>query len=73
MESDISFHVKETCRVLLKVFDLQGREITTLTNNMYPTGKHRVLFDGQGLPTGIYFYQIRMRDFQEMRKMILTK
>jgi hypothetical protein len=72
-QTAIDFHVSQTCQVVLKVFNLQGQEISVLVNKIYSQGRHRVLFDGQGLPAGIYFYQIRMKDFQEVRKMVLTK
>jgi hypothetical protein len=69
----IQFYVRETSRVVLRVFNLQGQEISNLTDKVYPPGRHSIRFDGQGLPAGLYFYQIQMKGFQKVRKMVLTK
>jgi hypothetical protein len=65
----IRFETGNPCRVILKVFDLQGREVATLADGFYPAGPHTVRFDGQGLASGIYVYRIRMGSFQSARKM----
>ena len=69
----IRFHVREDCRVELKIIDMGGREVTTLINEFYTAGKHQVIFDGRELPSGLYFTRIQMKDFVGIRKMILTK
>jgi len=69
----IRFHVKEPCRVELKIFDLRGREIRSVMNVQYPMGEHQVLFNATGLAPGIYFYRIRMGDFTAARKMAVVE
>ena len=59
--------------VTLKVYDLLGREITTLVNEEKPAGEYEVEFNGANLPSGIYFYQIKAGEFVETRKMVLLK
>ncbi len=57
----------------LKVFDVLGNEITTLVDEYKPAGKYEVEFDASGLPSGIYFYQLKAGTFIELKKMILLK
>ncbi len=67
--------------VTLKVYDILGREVTTLVNEVQPPGNYEVSFDGTELSSGIYYYQIRTNDpstgsgqsFVETRKMVLIK
>ncbi|MCW9094309.1 MAG: T9SS type A sorting domain-containing protein, partial [Ignavibacteriaceae bacterium] len=65
----------------LKVYDLLGREVAVIVNEEKPTGTYEVEFDGTGLPSGIYFYQLKGADpesssgqgFVETKKMLLLK
>jgi photosystem II stability/assembly factor-like uncharacterized protein len=59
--------------ITLKVYDILGREIATLVNDEKPAGEYEVEFDGAGLPSGIYFYQLKAGEYIETRKMILLK
>jgi hypothetical protein len=65
----IRFDIKDLCRVVLKVYDIRGREIATLTDAMYTPGGYAVRFNAMGLAPGIYIYQIRMGAFKAVRKM----
>jgi hypothetical protein len=69
----ISYDVKEETRVVIKVYDLLGREIKTLTNAHHPSGEYSLIFTANGLASGLYFYSIDMEDFHEVKKMILIK
>ena len=59
--------------VSLKVYDVLGNEVTTLVNEIKSAGTYEVEFDGSGLPSGIYFYQLKADSFIETKKMILLK
>ena len=72
-ETTIAFAVKEKCRVVLKVFDVLGREAVTLVDEEYAPGFHDVTFDASRFSTGMYFYQIRMKDFIDVKKMLLME
>jgi hypothetical protein len=72
-ETTIQFCVKEPRLVELTVFDLLGRKVAELVNNHYKPGQYQIMFDASKLPTGIYFYQIRMGDFKARRKMVLLE
>ena len=64
---------RETGNVSLKIYDVLGREITTLVNEEKPAGEYEVEFNGSNLPSGIYFYQLNAGVFTETKKMILLK
>ncbi len=63
--------------VTLKIYDVLGREIKTLVNEEQSPGTYTVTFNAKstagGLPSGIYFYQLRAGSFVQTRKMILMK
>jgi len=67
--------------VTLKVYDVLGNEITTLVNEEKKPGTYEVEFDATRLPSGIYFYQLRIGDpetsqgqaFLDTKKMVLMK
>lgn len=59
--------------VKLKVYDLIGREIATLVNDVKSPGIYSVQFDGSNLTSGIYIYKIQAGNFSESKKMILLK
>lgn len=61
------------CKVVLKVFDLLGREIRTLVNEEKMPGNYQVKFDGSKLSSGVYFYQLTAGNFSEIKKLMLLK
>jgi hypothetical protein len=69
----ISYDVKETGLVTLTVFDILGREVMTLVNDNQEAGRYSVEFDATDLATGIYFYQMKVNDFSDLKKMVVLK
>lgn len=59
--------------VTLKVYDILGREIKTLVNELKPAGNYEVKFDGSGLSSGVYFYKIQIGSYEATRKMIYLR
>ncbi len=59
--------------VKLVVYDILGNEVATLVNEEKPAGEYEVEFNGKGLPSGIYFYQLRAGSFVDTKKMLLIK
>jgi hypothetical protein len=57
----------------LKVFDVLGNEIETLVNGEKPTGSYEITWFAGNLPSGVYFYQLRMNGFVATKKMVLMK
>jgi hypothetical protein len=59
--------------VRLAVYDLLGREVALLVNEMKPAGTYDVRFDASGLASGMYLYRLTAGSFVETRKMIILK
>lgn len=59
--------------VVLKVYDLLGREISALVNEEKLPGNYQVTFDGSKLSSGIYFYRLTAGSFSDTKKLILLK
>ena len=69
----ISYQLPERSQVILKVFDILGREVATLVNEEKAAGNYEVRFDASNLSSGIYFYSISAGDFHQTKKMILLR
>lgn len=57
----------------IKIFNLNGQEITTLINHQMPAGKHTLEFEGSQLSPGMYYYQLRIEKYIETKKLIIQK
>ncbi|MBU1706974.1 T9SS type A sorting domain-containing protein, partial [bacterium] len=67
------YNVKQISDVSLKIYNLLGREVTTLIHERIPAGSYTVSWDATDLPSGIYFCQMAAGDFVQTRKMVLLK
>ena len=59
--------------VKLIIYDVLGREVTTLVNEKLNPGTYEVSWDATGYPSGIYFYSLKAGVFSRTKKMILIK
>lgn len=59
--------------VIINVYDVLGRKITTLVNEQKSPGRYHVKFNANDIPSGIYFYQLSAGNFVSTKKMILLK
>lgn len=77
----INYQLPTQSHVTLKVFDVLGREVTTLANENKKPGSYEVEFDGSKLPSGVYFYRLyahptdakQTNDFVQTKKLLLLK
>ncbi|HEX2867151.1 MAG TPA: T9SS type A sorting domain-containing protein [Ignavibacteriales bacterium] len=69
----INYEIPKASKVMLKVYDMLGREVTTLVNELKEMGRYSVKFDASELPSGTYIYEIRANDFVKSGKMLLLK
>ena len=69
----ISYSIPNDEKVVLKVYDIIGSEITTLVNEEKAAGKYEVNFDASSLSSGVYIYKIQAGNFINSKKMILIK
>ena len=77
-ETKIKFSIpskvkRETSDVKLVIYDILGKEITTLVDQQLKPGTYEVTFDGSKLPGGVYFYRIKAGDFSGTKKMLMIK
>jgi endoglucanase len=74
LSTTITYSLKKSDRVSLKIYDLMGREITTLVNEYQSPDTYSVRFEASDLAGGIYYYQLRIgNDYSETNKMVLLK
>jgi len=71
--TNINFNVPKSGLVKMIVYDINGREISTLVNQEMTPGSYKVDFDGSSLSSGIYYYTLTSGDFVETKKMMLVK
>ena len=69
----INYTVPKSGFVTIKVYDLLGREVTTLVNENKPVGNYNVEFNAGKLVSGVYFYRMNAGDFVQTKKLILLK
>jgi len=68
----ITFQLPEYARVVLKVYDLMGREVKKLVDSDLEKGGHKVEFNAKNLPAGVYCCQIQANGRIETKKMIVS-
>ncbi|MEE9448640.1 MAG: M20/M25/M40 family metallo-hydrolase [Ignavibacteriaceae bacterium] len=69
----IKYSVPQKSNVVIKVFDLLGREVEILVNKEKPAGRYEIEFDASNHSSGIYFYKLQVGNFVKTKKMILLK
>ncbi|MGB5846869.1 MAG: T9SS type A sorting domain-containing protein, partial [Ignavibacteriaceae bacterium] len=69
----IKYSVPKSEIVQIKVYDILGRELQTILNDFKQAGAYEIKFDATGLPSGVYFYQIKAGNFVETKKMVLLR
>gem|GEM_PF-1674863 len=69
----INFAIPKQGFVTLKIYDIIGREIKTLVNEVKQAGYYTVDFNGSSLASGVYFYRIQSGDFVTVKRMVLVK
>jgi len=71
--SRINFAIPKQGLVSLKVFDVLGREVRTLVNEVKAPGTYSVDFNGVDLSSGVYFYRLESNGFTDIKRMMLIK
>jgi hypothetical protein len=69
----IQYALPKSSNVEIKVYDLVGREVTTLINEFKQAGNYSVEFNANNFASGVYFYRIKAGDFTDTKKMLLVK
>ncbi len=69
----IIYSIPVTGLVKLRIFDILGKEVMTLVNELKTAGDYGIDLDGRNLSSGIYFYKLEAGDFSSTKKMMLVK
>ena len=74
----LRYDLPENSMVNIKVYDMLGREVRTLVNQVQDAGFKSIIWDatndyGKSISAGIYLYQIQAGDFIQTEKMVLLK
>ncbi len=72
-QTTISFTLANAGQVEIAVYDITGRLIETLVEQVYPAGNHSIEWQADGLSSGIYFTRLQTGDLSQSRKLILLK
>ena len=68
-----TLHATSLRHIILKIYDMLGREIQTLVNESKIPGNYEIKFEANNLPSGIYFYTFQAGNFTSTKKMIYLK
>jgi len=69
----INYSIPERSFVIIKVYNLLGKEIATLVNEEKAVGNYEVEFSADNHSSGVYFYKIQAKGFTDIKKFILMK
>ena len=74
----ISFDLVNARKVTLNVYNIKGELVKTLASGNYPAGKHEVTWNGndkngKAVSSGVYFYQMKTKEYNSFRKAIMLK
>ena len=71
--TSIRYSLPTAGNVTLKVFDIIGKEVTTLVNGYQQNGQYTVTFNASNLSSGMYFYRLETGSTTQVKKMVLLK
>jgi hypothetical protein len=69
----INYQLSTVSAVKIYVYDMLGREVARLVNEIKPAGFYQVQWNTGGVPSGVYFYQMQAGSFVQTKKMVLQK
>ena len=72
-ETNIRYQIPKAAVVTIKLYDVTGREVSTLVNERHDAGYYNYRFNGEGLTSGVYFYSIQAGDYKDVKRMMLIK
>jgi hypothetical protein len=73
LTTTLSFSLQREGRARIAVFDILGREVAVLADEIFTAGEHRVILDGSALPSGLYFARLESSSMQATHKLLLLK
>lgn len=71
--TNINFQIIKTGLATIKIYDILGKEIIFLVNEILNAGSYSIKFNSDNLPSGIYYYKLETGDFRGIKKMVILK
>ena len=72
-ETKIKFQIKDAGFVSLKVYDILGKEVTSLINENLNSGVYEINWNAKSFTSGVYFYKLESEKFSDVKKMLMVK
>jgi hypothetical protein len=72
-KTTIEFLIIEESKIMLSIYNILGQKIVEVLNDRYPAGTYQVDFDAAQLSTGIYFYELKVGNLSQVKRMTLLK
>jgi hypothetical protein len=74
----VAYDLKHDAQVSITIYDLLGREVITLIDSYQQTGRHSIVWkginkQGQAVGSGLYFYNLKVDDYSQSKRMLLLK
>lgn len=69
----IDYQIPEDVHVTIKLFDMLGREMATLVDELKQAGTYHISFDASQLATGVYLYRMVAGSYSAVRKLVVVK
>jgi hypothetical protein len=71
--TEITFDMPVASSATLQVFNVTGQRVAVLANGLLQSGRHKVTFNAENLPSGMYIYRLEAGNFTAAKKMVLMK
>jgi hypothetical protein len=69
----IKYELPKSSMVKLSVYDILGREVATLVNELKQPGTYAVQFDASSVTSGVYFYRMHAGGYTDTRKLLVLR
>ena len=69
----IKFDIPQGDIVKLKLYDVLGKEVSTIYNGRLEAGTYKIDFNAADISSGVYFYKIESGVYSDVKKMVILK
>ncbi len=69
----IQYELTAPSGVNLTIFDLLGNKVETLIDEHQEAGRHQIIWNAEGVPSGIYFYRLKTERYSSTKRILLVK
>ena len=72
-QTNITFNIPAAGNISLKVYDVTGREVAALGAGHWALGRHEIVWNAEGVGSGVYFVRLTAGNIKETQKILLIK